>query len=143
MSCLGKELDSFKRVATYRVLYVDTDAMGVVYYGNYLKLFELGRAELMRLYGMPYSEIEKMGILFPVVEVSCKYKSSAFYDDILIIKTKLSNLKRASLRFEYVIEKDGFEVASGFTTHACLCAKTRKVKKIPDDIYEKLKEMMG
>lgn len=74
----------------YRVIYGDTDCGGVMYYANYLRLFEMGRTELIRAYGLSYKEIEEeMGIILPVVEVKARYKASAKYDDLLRIRTTL------------------------------------------------------
>ncbi len=74
---------------TCRVLYGDTDAAGVVYYGNYMRYFEIGRTEFMRDLVRSYKEIEDEGLVLPVIECSARYKASATYDDLLIIKTSL------------------------------------------------------
>ena len=68
-------------VTSYRVIYGDTDQMGVVYYANYLRWFESGRSEFLRQIGLPYSTIEQHGFHFPVTEVTCRYANSARYDD--------------------------------------------------------------
>ncbi|MBI2347921.1 MAG: acyl-CoA thioesterase, partial [Deltaproteobacteria bacterium] len=69
-----------KAISHYRVIYGDTDQMGVVYYANYLRWFEIGRTELLRQIGMPYTAIEKKGLRFPVIEVSCRYYRPSRYD---------------------------------------------------------------
>lgn len=109
-------------LTSYRVIYGDTDQMGVVYYANYLRWFERGRSEFLRQIGLPYSTIEKAGFHFPVAEVSCRYSQSACYDDLIEIATELSDLRRASLSFQYLIsrEKDHALLASGTTRHACI-----------------------
>ena len=66
----------------YRVPYADTDQMGVVYYANYLEYFERSRTEMLRAAGLPYSELEKKGIILPVSEAYCKYLGPARYDDL-------------------------------------------------------------
>ena len=66
-----------KQITSYRVIYGDTDQMGIVYYANYLRWFEKGRSEFLREIGLPYSIIEQQGFHFPVVEVSCRYVESA------------------------------------------------------------------
>ena len=68
-----KPFNLAKNVTTYRVIYGDTDQMGVVYYANYLRWFESGRSELLRQIGLPYGKIEEQGFHFPVTEVSCRY----------------------------------------------------------------------
>ncbi len=116
--------------ATIRVLYGDTDAMGQAYYGNYLKWFEVGRAEWFRSRGMTYRELEGGGIFLPVVEAHCSYHKPAFYDDILIISTRFRFVGPIRLRFEYEIRRDPLTLASGYTVHVCV-NRDRKVLKPP------------
>ena len=102
-----------------RVIYADTDAMGIVYYTNYIKWFEIGRVELMREMGIVYSELEAEGYNLPVIEVSCHYLSPARYDDIVVIETEITTIRRASIRFDYVIldEEKTRILAEDFTLH--------------------------
>lgn len=105
---------------TYRVIYGDTDTMGVVYHANYLRWFEMGRTELFRYLGLPYCEIEARGLKLPVSEVTCKYISPAYYDDILVINATLDTQFRAGMQFDYVItsEDGGMVHTTGYTRHA-------------------------
>ena len=75
--------------AMCRVTYRMTDKMGVVYYGNYMELFEMGRVELLRAAGVSYRDMEEEGFLLPVVHTSCDYLQSAYYDDLLEIHTRV------------------------------------------------------
>ncbi len=86
-------------LTTIRVIYADTDAMGIVYHTNYIKWFEVGRNELMRKLGIAYAEMEKQGISLPLTRVNCHYLLSAKYDDLLIVETNIDYIKRASLKF--------------------------------------------
>jgi acyl-CoA thioester hydrolase len=124
-------------LTSYRVIYGDTDQMGVVYYANYLRWFERGRSEFLRQIGLPYSVIEKAGFHFPVAEVACRYIQSAYYDDVIQIETELSELGRASLSFEYRIsrEADRSPLAAGSTRHACI-DHGGQVKRIPKIFQE-------
>ena len=117
-------------VTSYRVIYGDTDQMGVVYYANYLRWFEKGRSEFLRQIGLPYSMIEQQGFNFPVVEVSCRYSQSARYDEVIQIETALVELSRASLSFDYRIvrEADKGVLASGSTRHACVDRSGRVIR---------------
>jgi acyl-CoA thioester hydrolase len=121
-----------KNVTFYRVIYGDTDQMGVVYYANYLRWFEKGRAEWLRQIGLPYGEIEQQGFHFPVAEVSCHYSHPARYDEVVKIETELAELGRASLTFSYRImrETDDVLLATGSTKHACIDHAGR-VARIP------------
>lgn len=108
-----------ERVATIRVIFGDTDAMGIAYYANYLRWFEMGRAELMRKRGMAYRELTGIGVHLPVTEASVRYLSPARYDDLLAIHSEIRDLKRASISFGYRIEKEeGTLLAEGVTVHA-------------------------
>jgi len=124
---------------SYRVLYGDTDKMGVAYYANYLRWFEKGRGELLRELGMPYAAIELRDIHFPVVEVSCRYLRSARYDNLLTIETQLQSLTRATLSFQYRIlcEADRLLLATGSTKHACVNGEGQ-ILRIPSDISNAL-----
>jgi acyl-CoA thioester hydrolase len=122
----------FKNATSYRVIYGDTDQMGVVYYANYLRWFEKGRAEWLRQIGLPYGEIEQQGFHFPVAEVSCHYTHPAHYDEVVKIETELTELGRATLTFSYRItrETDDVLLATGSTKHACIDHAGR-VARIP------------
>ncbi|MBF95117.1 MAG: thioesterase [Myxococcales bacterium] len=109
----------------YRVIYGDTDQMGVVYYANYLRLFEIGRNEWIRGSGSAYTRFEDAGLFLPVAEASIRYQRSARYDDLLAIHCWLANLKGASLRFEYEIRRDAETLATGMTRHALVDADGR------------------
>ena len=117
--------------------------MGVVYYANYLRWFEKGRSELLRQSGVPYVSIERLGMHFPVIEVSCRYFRSAHYDDLIKIETRLASLGRASLTFTYRVLREDQEtlLASGSSKHACVDDQGRIVK-IRNDLMEKLALML-
>jgi acyl-CoA thioester hydrolase len=114
----------------YRVIYGDTDNMGVAYHANYLRWFEMGRTEMMRALGLTYREIEARGIYLPVSEVHCKFKSPAQYDDVLIIETLLDGNIKAVIKFDYTIfSEDGSKVlARGYTVHPCLNGEGRVIR---------------
>jgi acyl-CoA thioester hydrolase len=122
-------------VTSYRVIYGDTDKMGVVYYANYLRWFERGRSEFLRQSGLPYGEVEARGIHFPVVETSCRYARPARYEDLILIETRLDSLSRAALVFSYRIRREGDDtpLATGWTKHACIDV-AGKVLRIPADL---------
>ena len=117
----------------HRVSYGETDAMGVVYYANYLHLFERGRSELIRNLGFSYSVVEERGIFLPVREASCRYLAPARYDDVIHIRTGLAGQSRASLNFVYEItdEKREHVLTRGMTQHAVVNAQGRPVR-VPD-----------
>jgi acyl-CoA thioester hydrolase len=128
-----------KNTTSYRVIYGDTDQMGMVYYANYLRWFEQGRSEFLRQIGSPYQQIESRGYHFPVIELSCRYFKPVHYDDVIMIETQLTSVGGATLNFEYKIFRQGEStpVAMGSTTHACVAAGGR-VARIPRELAELL-----
>lgn len=128
--------------AQIRVLYGDTDAMGQAYYGNYLKWFEVGRAEWFRSCRMSYREVESRGCYLPVVEAHCTYKKPAYYDDILNIGTTFEFAGPARLRFEYEITRNEDVLAQGYTVHVCV-NNDRKVLKPPEYLKNLLEPRQG
>ena len=117
-----------------RVRYKDTDRMGVVYYGNYLTFFEVGRAEYMRALGFPYLELEGKGHSLAVIEVSAKYHSNVGYDSVVTVKAAITEIKRVRLRFDYEIySEDNKLLVSGHTVHACINSNLKPMR-IPEEI---------
>ena len=122
-----------------RVIYGDTDQMGVVYYANYFRYFELSRSEYLRAQGWTYREMEKEGALLPVVEATASYKVPARYDDVLVIRATVTELRRVSLQFEYEIrrEADGALLVTGKTVHACI-GRDGKPTRLPEKVAQLL-----
>ena len=128
----SQDSDGTNRCA-YRVIYGDTDQMGIVYYANYLRFFERGRCEWLREFGVPYSEIEAAGFMLPVIEANTKYVRPAKFDDEIFVETTLAHSSRVRVTFHYQIfrqDSDGDDVllAHGTTVHACLRATGRPVR---------------
>jgi acyl-CoA thioester hydrolase len=121
-----------------RVIYGDTDQMGVVYYANYLRYFEAGRNEYLRACGLRYRDFETQHRIFlPVVEAQVGYKAPARYDDLLAVYTGISRLGRASARFEYRVVRDETVLATGHTVHACVNA-AGAVRPLPVEVRDLL-----
>ena len=117
-----------------RIRYKDTDRMGVVYYGNYLVFFEVGRAELMRELGYPYSRVEKEGHNLVVAEAAAKYHANVGYDALIRVKTTIGEVKGASVRFDYrVVGEDGRLLVTGHTLHACINSAQKPIR-IPAEL---------
>lgn len=103
-----------------RVIFGDTDQMGVVYYANYLRYFEAARAAYWRALGKSYKDLQAWGIALPVVEAHCHYRRPAHYEDVLAVAVRVSQLRAASLRFAYEIHRGDERIADGTTRHAVL-----------------------
>ena len=122
---------------SFRVRYADTDAMSVVYHSNYFWYFESGRAELIRHLWKPYAQIEKEGLIFPIIEASCRYYGAAHYDDLITVHTKVGSFSGARLRFDYQIHKEGenYPLVRGFTEH-CFTNTAGKPRRMPEEFSE-------
>lgn len=123
-----------------RVRYAETDQMGIVHHSNYLVWFEVGRSEFCRSKGFSYKEMEDdQNALMVVAESYCRYKSPAFYEDELTIRTGLAEMRSRSIRFVYEIyrQADGELLAEGETLHL-VTDRDRRVRQIPDIYKEKL-----
>jgi acyl-CoA thioester hydrolase len=122
----------------YRVIYGDTDQMGVVYYANYLRFFEAGRTEFTRVKGLSYRVIEEQyRVMLPVIEATVHYKQPARYEDLLTVETSLTELRRASARFRYRVLRGDELLATGHTVHACVDAEG-KVARVPKELLDRL-----
>lgn len=122
-----------------RVIYGDTDQMGVVYYANYLRFFEAARNEYLRAAGARYRDVEETyGIHLPVAEAHIEYKRPARYDDALVVEAWLGEMGRASLRFCYRVKRGDELLATGHTLHACI-DRTGRPKRLPEPLLALVK----
>ncbi|MEN6432743.1 MAG: thioesterase family protein [Smithella sp.] len=128
---------SVSNTTKVRVLYADTDAMGVVYHTNYIKWFEIGRSELMRQLGVPYTELGKVGLNLPLIKVSCEYLKFATYDQLLTVETEFDYIKKATVRYHSRIWNENKEnlIAEGYTIHVCT-NNEGKIRRIPKLLLE-------
>ena len=128
-----------------RVRYAETDQMGVVYHANHFIWFEIGRVELMRQLGFAYRDMEREHECFiPVVDARCRYKAPARYDDEIIIRTHLKNVRDSVIHFGYELVRasDGELLAEGETTHMVVDAKM-KGATLPPAFLNTFREALG
>jgi acyl-CoA thioester hydrolase len=113
----------------HRVSYGETDSMGYMYYGEYMHLFERARSQYIRERGMSYAVVEEKGILLPVREARCRYRSPSRYDQLIYVRTGIETMRRASLIFVYAVydESRNTLLAEGMTEHACANLQGRPV----------------
>ena len=108
-------------VARYRVIFGDCDPMRIVYYGNYFRIFEIGRAELFRRLGQPFAIYIARGLYLGVIETTCRYRRPSHYDDDLVIYAAVTEMRRARITLGYEIRgTDGELRVEGSTTHAVI-----------------------
>ena len=124
-----------------RVRYAETDKMGYVYYGIYAEYFEVGRTELMRHYGLPYSYIEENGIMLPVLSMNVKYIKPAFYDQLLTVRTFLKEVPAARIKFDYeMYNEQNVLLNIADITLVFIDALTRKPRKSPDSFIQRIEQ---
>ena len=122
-----------------RVRYAETDQMGVAYYSNYLVWFEVGRSEFCRRKGFSYAELETLGYRLVVTEAHCRYRNSARYDDVLLVRTEIKGINRRLITFGYQIlrKENGEEIATGESRHVSLDSNSRP-KSLPAEFVARL-----
>ena len=120
------------------VRYAETDMMGIVYHGNYLPWFEVGRTTLLKECGLPYRELEAQGYRLPVIEVGVKYLKPALYDDLITVITRLTERPQLRIHLEYEVRRDAELLVTGFTTHAFINKSGEPVRP-PADFATKMR----
>jgi acyl-CoA thioester hydrolase len=123
-----------------RVRYGETDQMGHAYYGSYLLWFEQARGAWCRARGFTYKGLEEMGYKLPVIEVHARYKGEVKYDDLIVVRIKLTEIKRSAMRFEYEVfnTEIGKVVTEGYTWHVLLGAEPKAIS-VPPAVLEMLR----
>jgi len=132
-----------KEKTEIRVRYSDTDQMKFVYNGKYLEYFEVGRTEMLRNNGLPYSVIEQNGFQLPVIEAFVKYINPAYYDDLLVIESEVREFPslKIHIRYRIIKETNNEIVAEGFTKHVFININTKKVVRPPEFFLKKMREL--
>src|SRR5210317_2197961 len=120
-----------------RVRYGETDQMGVVHHGNYPLYLEMGRTEWLRKLGVSYKKMEESGIILPVISLNLNFKQSAYYDDVINVKTQLKNKPTAKIEFEYEITNESGEIlTTASTTLVFVDMKTNRPIRAPKNILD-------
>jgi acyl-CoA thioester hydrolase len=128
-----------------RVRYAETDQMGVVYHANHFIWFEIGRVELMRQMGFSYRDMEQNdGCFIAVVDARCRYKAPVRYDDEVIVRTHLKNVRESVVHFGYELVRadDGTLLAEGETVHIVTDAQM-KITPLPEKYMQVFREAVG
>lgn len=115
-----------------RVRYSETDAMGFLHHANFFNYFEMGRIELLRASGGNYAKMEEQGLFIVVVEIRCRYRSPARYDEVLRLRTKLVRVTAARLEHEYQVFRGETLLAEGNSVLACV-DKSGSLQRVPEE----------
>ena len=116
-----------------RVRYAETDRMGLLHHANYIVYFEQGRTELLRKRGMAYRDMEDAGHLLVIIDLDCKFKRPAYYDDLLTIRTTVEKVTHVKLVHKHEVLRDGQLLAEGHTTLACVDRDGRP-QRLPESL---------
>lgn len=127
----------------YRVCYGDTDRMGVMYYGHYPRLYEIGRTDLIRVIWKSYREVEDSGIILPVRSLNAVYHKPAIYDEVLTIRTIIEEIPKVKFRlFSEIYNEKGQLINDGEVVLGFIDAATGKPRRAPEEFTMVLQENM-
>ena len=114
-----------------RVRYKETDGMGIVHHSNYVTYYETARTEMLRQFGTTYRDMEREGVMMPVLAVDMKFISPAYYDDLLKIRITIKEMPTARITFYHEIYRDDTLINTGSVTLAFMDSKTRRAIRAP------------
>lgn len=117
-----------------RVRYKETDQMGIAHHANYIVWFEIGRTDLCRAVGFPYTEIEARGFILVVTEIQCRYRQPFRYDDEVVIRTSLAEAQSRAMKFSYELLLGEELRATGSSSHMWVDRETRRPVRAPEDV---------
>jgi acyl-CoA thioester hydrolase len=143
LSAESSGVDRSTHDVRFRVRYAETDQMGVVYHANFFVWMEIGRVELLRSIGFDYKQMEiEDDCHLPVVDARCRYKSPAYYDEEIVVRTELRNVRSSFIHFAYQITRpgDGVVLAEGETTHIVVNRQMEK-RALPERYEAALKDV--
>ena len=133
-------MEAIRGKTQYRVIYGDTDQMGVVYYGNYGRFYEMGRSEMIREMGFPYAELEEMGVVMPVYSVEAKYRKVITYDELITIETTVKEMPTAKMKFHHrIFNEDGTLAHEATVVLVFMDMETKKLIRAPRVLLDVIK----
>ena len=144
--------ERLRRVARVRVLYADTDKMGIAYHGAYLRYLELARVELIRGAGLPYTVLESRGLALPLTDLAIRYRSPAVYDDFMTLHVGVGLLTPVRVHFDYrvmvhagdraALDED-VAILTAQTRHACVRLADGRPERLPPEVVKVLGSCYG
>jgi acyl-CoA thioester hydrolase len=126
-----------------KVRFCEVDTYQVAWHGHYVAWFEVGRNELASRFGLDPMQLKEIGLMAPVIELACKFKLPARFDDEIVIQTTMQRSETATLIFHYTVMRDTQTLAEGSTTHVLTDLKGTMLYKVPSVVQERLEEMMA
>jgi acyl-CoA thioester hydrolase len=118
--------------------------MGIVHHSNYIKFFEVARTEWLRASGLTYAEMERRGVMMPIVDVQIKYRQPAYYDELITVRAELKEMPMARITFHYEVRgENGRDIASGLTTLGFIDKDSRRPQRAPKWLIEVLERELN
>jgi len=124
-------------VSEIRVRYADTDQMRIVHHAKFFEYFEIARSDLLRSIGMGYGDVEKNGFYLPVIEAQARYKSPAYYDELITVETIIHKRPSVKMKIDYEAKRNDLVLATGYTIHGFIDEKSGKPVRAPE-FFDKL-----
>ena len=122
-----------------RVRYYETDCMGIVHHSNYIRYYEVARTEMLREFGTNYRQMERDGVMLPVLDVHSSYGAPAYDDDLLTVRVTLAELPKVRMRFDFEIYREnGERINTGSVTLAFMNSATRRACRAPQSFLKLL-----
>jgi len=139
------QIPTYAVKATERIRWSDLDAAGIMYFGQYVRLFEIGETELFRQVGFPYTnaQFEELGVWMLRVNFSCDFHAPAHIDDLLTISCWPETIGGASLRLRFAVQKDDEILGDGSCTIVSVDKITRKAVKLPEQLRHKMEALIS
>ena len=126
-----------------KVRFCEVDTYEVAWHGHYIAWFEVGRNELASRFSLDPLQLKEVGLMAPLVDLTCKFKLPARYGDEVIIQTTMQRSETAKLIFHYTVMRDTEVLAGGSTTHVLTDVKGTMLYKVPPVVQQRLEEMMA
>ena len=120
----------------HKVNYYETDKMGITHHSNYIRFMEEARTDFLTSQGFDYAKLEEMGIISPVVSVECKYKATTTYPDEIEIFVRVSEVRAAKIRFEYIMKKADGSICIEAASEHCFITQDGKIARLKKDFPE-------
>lgn len=139
-------------VAHARILYADTDKMGIVYHASYFRYLELARVELIRAAGLPYTVMEAQGLALPLVEIGVRFASPGLYDDRITVHAGLSLVTQIRVHFQYRVivhagDREGLAtdrvLLDAETRHCCVHRESARPARLPPTMFDRLRAALA
>jgi acyl-CoA thioester hydrolase len=126
-----------------KVRFCEVDSYQVVWHGHYVAWFEMGRNELAARFGLDPEQLKEIGLMAPVVDLTCKFKLPARYGDMILVKTTMQRCETAKLIFRYTVMRDKEVLAEGSSTHILTDLKGTMLYRIPSEAKQRLERMFA